>query len=93
MGLDIGIISITYLDRPLGRAYDFAQELAQQTIWDGYMSGNGNSWGPFTRDGVMKRLEEFSIEHSLSTQEQAEVREWVESLPWNDGSLDFHFSW
>ena len=29
MGLDIGIISITYLDRPLGRAYDFAQELAQ----------------------------------------------------------------
>ena len=93
MGLDIGIISITYLDRPEGRAYDFAQELAESSALDGYMQGDGNSWAPFTRGGVMRRLEEFSKRHSLSVQEQTEVRAWVESLPWDGDLIELHFSW
>lgn len=93
MGLDIGIISIRYLSRPMGRAYDFAQELALQSLWDGYMSGQGNSWAPFTRDGVMAHLETFSTKHGLSSQEQTEVREWVESLPWEGDLIELHFNW
>ena len=93
MALDIGIISVTYLDHPSGRAYDFAMEMAQGAVWDGYMHGIGNSWGVFSKDEVMEMVEEFSLERGLSVQERTGVMEWVESLPWNDGSLDFHFSW
>ena len=93
MALDIGIISVTYLDRPLGRAYDFAMKMAQDAVWDGYMRGVGNSWGAFTKDEVIEQLEEFSLEHGLSVQERTGVMDWVESLPWDGDLIDLHFNW
>ena len=53
MALDIGIVSVTYLERPSGRAHDFGMKLAQDAVWDGYMRGVGNSWGVFTKDEVI----------------------------------------
>ena len=47
MGLDIGIMSIQILERPLGIAYRFAWELAHEASVYGTMSGDGNSLGFF----------------------------------------------
>ena len=93
MGLDIGIISIAYLDSPQGRAYDFAMHLAQDASGDGYMHGVGNSWAALDREEMMEEIEEFSAEHNLSDREQSEVRAWVESLPWHGDLIDLCFNW
>lgn len=93
MGLDIGIIRITYLERPQGPAYDFAWELAIEASASGYMSGEGNNWAAFTRDEVRAMLDEFAQDHALSPTAKAEVWAWVESLPWHDDLIELHFNW
>ena len=69
------------------------QVLLGEAVWDGYMHGVGNSWGVFTKDEIIEQLEEFSIEHGLSIEDLTEARDWVESLPWSDDSIDLHFAW
>lgn len=87
MGLDIGIINITYLEQPTGAAYRFAWELAVEASVSGYMHGEGNNWGPFTQRKVLRMLDRFAEEHGLDDTARAEVLEWVRSLPW-DGWRD-----
>ena len=42
----------------------------------------------------MKRLEEvLNRDTAFLLQEQAEVREWVESLPWDGDLIELHFNW
>jgi hypothetical protein len=109
MGLDIGIMRITYLDRPGGRAYEFAWDLTVEASVNGYMHGEGNNWGPFTQRQVLEMLEVFSERQALTMPERKEVFEWVRSLPWsgwddafepetadedNDGGdIELHFNW
>ena len=93
MGLDIGIISFRYLERPQGRAYKFAWKLAEEASVNGYTHGDGNSWGGFTKEGVQAMLTEFTGARGLSAQEQAEVSTWVASLPWNNDLIELHFNW
>lgn len=93
MGLDIGIISIRYLDRPSGRAYDFAWELAEHASVHGYMWGEGNNWGPFQKDEVRQMLDQFAAREGLTPEEKAQVWAWVESLPWEDDLIELHFNW
>jgi len=93
MGLDVGIFTIKYLERPRGRAYSFAWELAIEASANGYMHGEGNNWGPFEKQQVHELLDEFAENKGLSTQEKAEVWAWVESLPWEDDIIELHFNW
>ena len=60
MGLDIGIISITYLERPHGIAYEFAGKMALEASVDGYMHGEGNNWGAFTQRQVLSNYPKTS---------------------------------
>ena len=87
MGLDIGIISINYLERPGGRAYEFAWELAVEASVYGYMYGEGNNWGAFTQRQVLHMLDDFAETQRLDASARAEVLAWVRSLPW-DGWKD-----
>ncbi len=84
MGLDIGIISIKYLERPGGRAYDFAWELAIEASANGYMYGEGNNWGAFTQRQVLQMLDDFAETQRLDASAKAEILAWVRSLPWDD---------
>jgi len=93
MGLDVGIITIRYLERPHGRAYEFAWELAVEASVNGYMYGEGNNWGPFEKQQVRELLNQFAENEGLSVQEQSYVWTWVESLPWNGGIIELHFNW
>ena len=83
MGLDIGIISITYLDRPEGIAYEFAWEMAEEASVNGYMCGQGNNWGAFTQRQVLHMLDEFVQRRRLDSSAKAEILTWLRSLPWD----------
>lgn len=87
MGLDIGIISIRYLERPQGVAYEFARELAAEASVNGYMYGEGNNWGAFTQRQVIEMLDRFVEREALDSDATAEVLAWIQSLPW-DGWRD-----
>ncbi|MFQ5814453.1 MAG: hypothetical protein ACE5I2_14845 [Anaerolineae bacterium] len=93
MGLDIGIISIRYLERPQGRAYEFAWELAEEASVHGYMHGEGNSWGAFSKEQVRSMLDDFAGHHHLSQDAKAQVWAWAESLPWDGEDIELHFNW
>ncbi|MBI2165466.1 MAG: hypothetical protein HYU29_03560 [Chloroflexi bacterium] len=84
MGLDIGIINITYLPRPQGLAYRFAWEMATEASTSGYMHGEGNNWAPFSQRKVLLMLDDFASRRSLPAPQKAEVLAWVRSLPWED---------
>ena len=77
MGLDIGIISVSYLPRPSGVAYEFACELAELETSAGYGWGEGHSWGWIEREEVSALAESFATERGLAATERA----WVASLP------------
>ncbi len=83
MGLDIGIISINYLERPRGRAYEFAWELAVEASAFGYMHGEGNNWEAFTQRQVLHMLDDFAERQKLDASAKAEILAWVKSLPWD----------
>ena len=87
MGLDVGIIAIKYLERPRGRAYDFAWELAIEASASGYMHGDGNNWGAFTQRQMLHMLDDFAETQRLDASTKAEILAWVRSLPW-DGWQD-----
>ena len=93
MGLDIGIIKVTYLQRPSGHAYYFAWELAEEAAAHGYASGEGASWGPFSKTQVDQALHKFVSRHALTFSQQHHVRAWLDSLPWQGDLIELHFSW
>ena len=82
MGLDVGIISVRYLERPHGRAYEFAWELVVEASAFGYMYGEGNNWGAFTQRQVLHMLDDFAERQSLDSTTKSEILEWVRALPW-----------
>lgn len=93
MGLDIGIISMQFLERPRGIAYEFAWELAAEANAFGYMGGPDNSYGPFTRRRVRRMLRNFAERKSLSQEQTAEIESWIDSLPWDGDDIELHFNW
>ena len=93
MGLDIGIMSIQYLERPLGITYRFAWELAHEASVYGTMSGEGNSLGSFTKPQIGHVLYEFADNQNFTDEQISEVWAWVESLPWDGDGIVLHFNW
>ena len=93
MGLDIGIISIEYLERPRGIAYEFAWELAVEASVGGYMYGEGNNWGALSKGQVSGLIDTFAQQKALTREQTTEIRSWVESLPWDGDDIELHFNW
>lgn len=93
MGLDIGIISVQYLDRPSGYTYEFMKEMAIEASADGYMTGAGNNWGLFYKLQLARMLLRFAAQEGLTRDETREVWRWVQSLPWDEDFIELHFNW
>ena len=93
MGLDIGIITTTVLERPRGLAYRFAFDMCIHAGVAGFMSGEGNSYGWFLKNEVSDMLEDFSERSGLTLAQATEVWAWVESLPWDGDYIELHFNW
>ena len=84
MGLDVGIMNVRYLERPHGIAYEFAWELAHEASSNGYMTGEGGNWAPFTQRQVLRFLDRFAAARSIDAQGRDDMLAWVRSLPWQD---------
>ena len=102
MGLDIGVVSIAYLDRPSQPMYGFMWDLMADPetglgdalgddglYWDG--GGTGESaFYEFTRDGLIERANGWAAEKNLAAIERQSLLNWIESLPYRGDVIMLH---
>ena len=102
MGLDIGIVSIDYLDRPGQPMYRFMWDLmADPEVGlddtpgdeDGYWDGGGNgesAFLEFTRGGLLNRASGLADVQNLNDRERSLLLNWIESLPYRGDAIMLH---
>ena len=102
MGLDIGVVSIDYLDTPGQPMYRFMGELMADPYvglgdaldyddwhWDG--GGNGESaFYEFTRDGLINRANGWATAQNLSSAELETLVNWIGNLPYRGDTIMLH---
>ena len=93
MGLDVGVVRLTYLERPRGAAYRFACHLAEN-YWeaDWEFGEGGNTLAQYDEETLERLAAEFAESQGLSRNERAEVMGWVAALPYDNGVVTLHFS-
>lgn len=94
MGLDVGVVNITYLDRPGEPVYDFLCSLAGGELGEDWGGGwEGNALMEFERQGLLQRAGDWAEDQGLTLQEQGVLRQWLESLPWRNDDIMLHLNW
>ena len=94
MGLDIGVVRISYLDRPKQTALEFARHLITYTCEaDWQVSDGANVFAEYERDHLLALVESYVTANSLGPEAKRQVRSWVNSLPWNGDVVMLHFNW
>lgn len=90
IGFDVGAVSIRYLERPHGAAYDFIQHLAANaTCW-----GEGNAFGFYLKEEMAREAETCVAQEKGGPGQLAEIVAWMETLPWDEaGYLALTFNW
>ncbi len=103
MGLDIGVVNITYLERPGQPIYRFMwdmmadpglgldDDLDDDFFWDGGGSGE-NAFYEFTRDGLLNRANGWATDQSLSSAGHETLINWIENLPYRGDTVMLHLS-
>ncbi len=100
MALDIGVVTIEYLDRPAKPMYAFLQDLTlDQDLSAEGDSGDDGEWGgswannglyEFRRVGLRQRANDWAALKGLGQVEKAALEAWVSSLPWKDERVMLH---
>ena len=80
MGLDVAQVSLDYLDRPRGAAYDFAHKLVDSC--DAF--GDDRAFGWFEREQLLDLANEYATDISLAEDGHGELLGWIASLPFDD---------
>ena len=93
MGLDIGVVTLGYLERPTGPTYKFARHLAEY-YWeaDWQFGEGGNTLAQYLPVTLERLAEEYAESQSLTADEKAELLKWVNALPSDTGAVTLHFS-
>ena len=92
MGLDIGVVQINYLPRPDKPAYDFAWHLninEDEADWNGSTS----TFVEYTREALLRQLDSYITENELTQSNIADLRSWVDGLPWKGDVVMLHLAW
>ena len=88
-----GRVSIEYLPRPGGLAYEFIEQLAGEAS----CVGEGNAFGFYHRDVMEERAKQFVQENPLAEENpltEAILMDWIASLPWDESNyLTLNFNW
>ena len=93
MGLDVGVVSINYLDRPSEAAYNFAWHLMHTSLdADWSVSEGVNAFVEYTRDTMSSQMEKYLSSVKLAPYEKDAVRAWVKELPWRGDVIMLHLS-
>ncbi len=94
MGLDVGVVQVDYLPRPVGPAYRFLWHLnenADEADWNG--STAENTFVQYTRETLRAELDDYASRNDLSESEQHGLRRWLDGLPWKDDLIMLHLTW
>ena len=95
MGLDVGVVKTTYLERPGQPIYGFLWDLMAdpevglddgQDEVDGFWDGGGaeNAFYEFCLDGLINRANGWATEQNLSPAQRNTLLDWIENLPYRD---------
>lgn len=90
MGLDVATVTMRFLDRPSGAAYDFAYMLADESpVW-----GAGNAFGFYLKNELQQAATAYIEQERISPIGQREIFDWIESLPFRaEDYIALHFNW
>ena len=102
MGLEIGVVSIQYLDRPGQPMYRFMWDLMadpetglgddhgeEDGHWDG--GGTGESaFYEFTHEGLVNRANGWASDRDLNDSERSTLLNWIENLPYRGDTIMLH---
>ena len=94
MGLDIGVVNINYLDRPIGTIYDFLWYLnvnAEEAEW--LTGAEGSTFIEITRETMDEQVRKFQSENKLAQNALERIQRWIGSLPWKGDVIMLHFGW
>ena len=94
MGLDVGVVRVSYLERPPQPIYDFLWELATDTgddAWGG--AWEGNAFIELTRRQMLSRARSFARKRGLNQVEIGRLHTWIKSLPWDGDTIMLHLNW
>ncbi|MCL0060669.1 hypothetical protein M1O12_03155 [Dehalococcoidia bacterium] len=91
MGLDISTFTTSPIEEPESlAAYEFAQVLAEKCE----CIGEGQAFGWFSKDEVMGMLDDFAMSERLTHRLKGQVRDWINSLPWDEHDcIRLYFNW
>jgi hypothetical protein len=82
MGLDVGIVKITYLDRPAEPVYGFLLALAAGELDEDWGGGwAGNAFVEFMKESLIEQANDWADSKGLSPEEQNQLCQWVGELP------------
>ena len=94
MGLDIGVVSINYWDRPIGATYDFLWYLnvhAEEADW--ITGGEGSTFIEITRETMDEHVQKFQSENILCQNAFERIQRWIAALPWKGDVIMLQFGW
>ena len=94
MGLDVGVVSINYLDQPHGATYDFLWYLNVNAEVAEWLTGSeGSTFIEITRETMDEQVRRFQSENKLSQNASERISRWIASLPWKGDVIMLHFGW
>ena len=85
--MEVAVVSLNYLERPPGVAYDFVFTLVDSC--DGF--GDGRAFGRFLKDDVLQLVEEYVEDNSMDSAARQQILTWVNGLPFEDGFVSLSF--
>ena len=94
MGLDVGVVKISYLERPYEPIYDFLFDVAsgqRQSDWGG--GWEGNAFVEFLREDLIEEANKYIVERNVSESQAYELRKWLSELPWDGDTIMLHLNW
>ncbi len=103
MGLDVGVVTIEYLERPGQPMYRFLQDLMadpnvgdefdpfdHEPAWgDGW---EGNAFYESERDVLLRRADGWAVKKNLDASDRAQLLQWVDDLPYRGDFIMLHLS-
>ncbi len=93
MGLDVGVVKITYIDRPSESVRDFLTSSVMQPEdeWGG--TWDGNVIFECSKRRAFARARRYARHRGLTEQAKREIEGWLRQLPWEDDMTMLHLSW
>jgi hypothetical protein len=94
MGIDVGVVRISYLQRPGQPTYNFLWWLATHAGYDGWGGGwDENAFIEIERRQLLSNARAYAQQGGISPYDLQQLLSWVRGLPWDDNTIMLHFNW